>query len=218
MNKKLLFIGFFIIFCMSVFAQKTARNAQVSLFSYDYTFSEDFMDKFKALSANFSINKKDPKLAAEAILARNVFEEIKSSLDKVYGLFVLPENSFLDAAKYDDNGYPQILIQKAIREGNTKFFFKISTRFDFVPLSELPERITAGEYPRVYICIKIYNKFGYEPIQVMEATYYTDKQFVFNADALNGLAYTTKEDAITPEGVMTFKQLIKECTYRAVNR
>lgn len=218
MNRKLFLISIVIFFCASGFAQKTARNAQVSLFSYDYTFSADFIDKFKALSSNFSINKKDPKLAAEAILARNVFEEIKSSLDKVYGLFVLPENSFLDAAKYDDNGYPQILIQKAIREGNTKFFFKISTRFDFVPLTELPERIAPGEYPRVYICIKIYNKFGYEPIQVMEATYYTDKPFSFNAEALSGLEYTTKEEATAADGVMTIKQLIKECTYRAVNR
>jgi len=218
MIKKIFLLCALITVLTTGYAQKTARNAQISLFSYDYTFSSDFMDKFKTLSSNFIINQKDPQLAAEAILARNVFEEIKVSLDKVYGLFVLPENSFQNDAKYDINGYPQILIQKAIREGNSKFFVKIITRFDFVPLSELPERLTEGDYTRVSICIKIYNKYGYEPIQVMEATYYPDAALNFNEDVLDGLEYTNREETKTPEGIMTFKKIIKECIYRAVNR
>ncbi len=218
MGKKLFFLGILILSLANSYAQKTARNAQVSLFSYEYTLSDVFSEQFKTLSNYFDINNKDAALASEAILARNVFEEIKQSLEKVYGLYVLPENSFQDDAKYDANGYPQILIQKAIREGNTKFFFKIITRFDFVPINELPKEIVDGQYPRISICIKIFNKFGYEPIQIMEASYYTNQPFSFTPEKLNGLAYTTLENEKDKPEVVSFKKIIKECTYRAVNR
>jgi hypothetical protein len=215
MKRKLILLIILLGVIYQLQAQKTVRNAQITLFGYDYSFSSAFMDSFSKLSPNFTFKGTGKQNSAEVILARNIYVVVKEQLSKVYNLYALPENSFQKDVKYDENGYPQLLIQKAIKEGTTRFYFKVIASIDNVPVTDLPKECPNGVYPRVNICIKIYNKFGYEPVKVMEGSYYPTKPYAFTPDKLNGLELTKQEEETETPG--SVRNLISEAVYRAVN-
>lgn len=216
MKRKSILLIMFLSIVLQLQAQKTVRNAQITLFSYDYSFSSAFMDNFNKLSSNFTFKGNGKQNPAETILARNIYDVVKEQLSKVYNLSALPENSFQNDVKYDENGFPQILIQKAIKEGTTRFYFKVIASIDNVPVTDLPKDCPDGVYPRVNVCIKVYNKFGYEPVMVKEGSYYSTKPYVFTVDKLNGMELTQKEDEAETPG--SIRNLIAEAVYRAVNQ
>jgi hypothetical protein len=79
-------------------------------------------------------------------------------------------------------------IQKAIKNGVSKFYFKIWTKIEVTSIyDEATEK--ESKYFQMQLTVKLFNKYGYEPIQTMDYTYTAPEKIVVADSLFDGLAF-----------------------------
>lgn len=153
---------------ISVFSQKYSKS-QFTLFSYNLKIDEKIKTELSPLESiiTYKPEKKQDKI--EGMLIHSLFAMISQTLNDSLGVYVLPANSLSDA-RYNEYGYPNISIQRAIKLADTKYFFKINAVIENNTLDAQGKKIEEDIFrPKITITIEIFNKYGYLPIQTSES-------------------------------------------------
>ena len=171
--KKILFIFISFVLSSTIWAQNI-KNKQFTLFNYDLSISNDFVEELAPLES-FIDNVKtynDPgNEKLKAILVHIMYYTLKEKLEQELEIEILPINTFLRSVKYDDYGYPETNIRDAIRKGDSRFYFKAEINLESLTKKmqddspELFEDIDySTTYPQLSINVTVYNNEGIIPI------------------------------------------------------
>jgi hypothetical protein len=187
----------FILLCLilfkTVFAQKYTNN-QFVIFSYSVDIDERVRQELSALERyiNYSPAKNQNKL--DATIIHTFYNTFTKTFVDSLNVFFLSPSSLTDKAKYNAYGYPEILIQKAIRLSDIKYFMKISVSIENSKYDDNGRRLTNDEFlPLVTVSIDIYNKFGYNPIQSAEGQALSTSRVVITPGFLAGMNFVSKD-------------------------
>lgn len=215
-TSRLAFVAIFVsMVVFQVSGQKFAKS-QFTLFNYSLELNEKVKAELSKYESyiKYKTDKDQDKL--EAILYHSVYDVVSKEITDSLGVFILPVNSMSTSAKYNDYGYPQIGIQKALKLGNTKYFFKLIALIDLDAFnndgSKLPENAFR---PKVTITIELYNKFGYLPIQTSEGTASANGVVDLSPEYLAGLNFVDNSQ-LKKTGQEAFVDIIKRATFEAV--
>ncbi len=93
----------------------------------------------------------------------------------------------LGKIKYDDYGYPNTNIQKAIKLADTKYFLKIDASIENNNTeSKKNEDIFK---PKVKITLSIYNKYGFLPLGTSESSATTENAVRISPEFISGMNF-----------------------------
>jgi hypothetical protein len=155
-----------------------------------YSFSFDIDDKVKLeLSPlenyiKFKPDKKQDKITG--MLVHSLYNYTNQFLTDSLSIYILPVNS-LGKIKYDDYGYPNTNIQKAIKLADTKYFLKIDASIENNNTeSKKNEDIFK---PKVKITLSIYNKYGFLPVQTSESSATTENPVRISPEFISGMNF-----------------------------
>ena len=178
------------------------RNKAMVLFDYDLTIYselnpalEKYIDKFPAENNEIRIEKR-----IKAMLYSHLEDRLKMEV----GLDIQPIRSFTNKIKYDNTGFPDISIQRAIKKSNSKVFFEVEieikdnldkgqTEFGKVISSidsvALNDTTNLNPFkPEIQLNFYVYNNFGYLPIEKYEVNVRSNKTYTYdNSIFLNGI-------------------------------
>jgi hypothetical protein len=150
------------------FCQKYAKS-QFTLFSYTYKIDNKVKIELSPLESQIRFNPEKKQDKVEGMMIHSLFYFISKTLADSLEVYILPANSMSDV-KYNEYGYPDINIQKAIKHADTKYYFKIHVVIENYILDEQGKKIIEDIFrPKISISIDIYNKYGYLPIQSSES-------------------------------------------------
>jgi hypothetical protein len=170
--------GYYLIILFALFSIVTnaqnIKNKQFSLFSYNLDISKDFESEIQSLESFIDNIKTYNDLGNEklkAVLIHTTYYYLKENLERELEMEILPINTFMRNVKYDDFGYPDANIRQAIKEGDSRFYFRVDIKLESltkVKKDESPELFEERDYPTVYpslsIEITVYNNEGIIPV------------------------------------------------------
>lgn len=108
----------------SVHAQKY-RKKEVALISFKLSINNDYRSKIETFSSYFNepngknVNRVDNQILYTA------WDLIGEKLRNEVGMLILPLNAYGDKFSYDDYGFPDVGITKAMKKGLSKYYLKI---------------------------------------------------------------------------------------------
>ena len=158
------------------------KNKQLALFYYTLTADQASMAHLNQYKSQFEA---DPKVdPIEKALRYRIFDLVKSRLESEIGLGFLPIESFQSSIDYDKYGFPSGNINKVIRLGNSKLYFKLD-----VTISSASESGNAtGMKPTVSIVLTVFNNKGIIPVDKFQGVGKASDALQTNAALVNGLA------------------------------
>ncbi len=108
----------------SSFAQKY-RKKEVSLISFKLNINSDYRSKIEAFSSYFNEpNNKNANRVDNQIIY-TAWDIIGEKLRNEVGMVILPLDAYGKKFTYDDYGFPDMGIAKAINKGQSKYYLKI---------------------------------------------------------------------------------------------
>ncbi len=159
--------------CLIATASLSAQNytnKQFALINYDLKITDDFRGDLQALEDyinNAEVHNKNADDRLKALIIHHLYYNMTPMLEEKVGMSILPINSFMQEIKYDDFGYPHASISKALRKGDSPFYFKVEMELDSnteekrEKNTDLPGDIT---FPHYTIDITVYNNDGIIPV------------------------------------------------------
>ncbi|MDY6800757.1 MAG: hypothetical protein SVU94_05990 [Bacteroidota bacterium] len=188
-------------------AQKIA-NKQFSLIDYNLEISKDFRNEISELDHFITGIKtyNDPgndKLTA--ILVHTIYFTFKEVIERYLEIEILPINTFMNAVKYDDYGYPKTNIRKALRKGYSQYYFNLKIKIESIDNQQKEDHPKKYEdisykttYPQVTLNMTIYSKDGIIPVYNLIGTAVATKPLQVNEYLLKGFDNTEMD--IAPPG------------------
>jgi hypothetical protein len=179
-------LSFFPLF--GIFCQKYSKS-QFTLFSYNIKIDEKVKIELSPLESiiRFKPDKKQDKI--EGMLIHSLYQMINQVMTDSLGVYILPSNSMSDV-KYNEYGYPNISIQKAIKLADTKYYFKINADIENYILDAQGKKITEDIFrPRLSLTIEIFNKYGYLPLQTSESNAMASAPIKISPEFLAGMNF-----------------------------
>jgi hypothetical protein len=174
MKRKLFVQLFFTIIGLLLFLPASAQRyakSQFTLIAYEYEIDNKVKNDLYPLESYFKYNCEKGQNIIEATLISTVYGIVVQKMDDSLGCNFMPINTFTDKVKYNSYGYPDITIQKAIRLGDTKFYMRIILKVENEETDNEGKKTTEDIIrPKVTITLEIYDKNGFEPIQVIEGS------------------------------------------------
>ena len=167
--KKLILLAACISIAAGVFAQNYT-NKEFALINYDLKITDALREDIQHLDTfmgTVEIHNKNAEDRLKAILIHHLYYNMKPVLERKLDLSILPINSFMQRIRYDEFGYPRASISKALRKGDSPYYFKVEIKLDSQTQEkreqdpELPDKIT---FPQYTIDLTIYNDEGILPI------------------------------------------------------
>jgi hypothetical protein len=167
--KKIILFAFFFAFAASASAQNYT-NKQMALIDYDLKVSKEFREDIQSLQDHIGsaeVHNKDADDRLKALLIHHLYYNMAPRLERELDMSILPINSFMQEVRYDKFGYPRASINRALRKGDSPFYFKLEIALDSKTEEkreekpELPDNIT---FPRFTIDVIIYNDEGMLPV------------------------------------------------------
>jgi len=207
MMKKYLIFLLLLISWVSSNGQKIA-DKQFSLIDYKLEISKDFRNEISELDHFISGIKtyNDPgndKLTA--IFVHIIYFSFKEMIEKDIGIEILPINTFMNAVKYDDYGYPKTNIRKALRKGYSQYYFNLNVKIESIDIEQKKDHPKKYEditykttYPQVTLNMTIYNKDGIIPVYNLTGTAVATNPLQVNEYLLKGFDNTEMD--IAPPG------------------
>jgi hypothetical protein len=219
--KQLFCILFILMLGFSAFAQRYANN-QFIIYSYSIDIDDRVKQELKVFEAQISYNPINKQNKVDAILIHTMYNLITKAFSDSLKIFFLPPHSLTDKAKFNEYGYPEIIIQKAIRLSDTKYFMKIEASIENSKYDEKGKKITENVFvPVVNVSISIYNKFGFNPIQTSEGQSIASKPIVVSPSFIAGMNFVSS-DIETISGEESLKQImdraISDALYGIMNK
>jgi hypothetical protein len=135
----------------------------------------------------FKPEKKQEKI--EGMLIHSLYQMLSQVLTDSLGVYIMTSNS-LSNAKYNEYGYPNISIQRAIKLADSKYFFKINAVVENYILDEQGKKITEDIFrPKISLTIEIFNKYGYLPLQTSESNAVASAPVKISPEYLAGMNF-----------------------------
>lgn len=177
--KKLFVVVFMISFSQFAFSQKRIANEDFSAFKVNVTFSTDFIEKLEPLRSyveGYYFEGQGPD-RMKALIVHNSFMTFKYMTEEQLSIAVLPPDVMGKKVKYDEYGYPDAYVTKAMDLQPSKFFFKLSVNYESMGLKHyyfVDSLLAPGQsvedieknylIPRISITWDVYDKNGQVPI------------------------------------------------------
>lgn len=175
MKRNTLYVLIILFFATSLTVHaQNIKNKQFSLINYDLSISNDFIEEVADLES-FVENIKtfnDPgNEKLKAVFIHTIYYTLKEHLEQELEMEILPINTFMRNVKYDDYGYPKTNIRKALRKGDSKYYFSVDAEIKSLTKDkrdESPELFSSRDYPTVYpelsIEITVFKNEGIIPV------------------------------------------------------
>jgi hypothetical protein len=104
---------------------------------------------------------------------------IEEMLEKEFNMYILPLNTFGKSFSYDQYGYPNININRALRQGTARFYLKVDVIFSQITP---PKEIGFGSSSRTpkdsTETLEIDDSSGFIPEISITVTFFTDKGII----------------------------------------
>jgi hypothetical protein len=203
------------------FSQKYSNN-QFVVFSYALDVDSKVKTELQPLENYIQVRTEKKQTKVDAMLVHSVYKIVTNLLADSLKIFFLPPNSFGNAIKYDDYGYPNIVIQKAIRLSDSKYYIKIDVSIENSKYDEKGKKLQEGLfYPVVNVSLDIYNKFGFNPIQTAEGQAVAVAPINVTSDFIAGLEFVNLDKTVssTNENLMSLiNRAMNEAVYSIIYR
>lgn len=187
-----------IIACENAFAQKY-RKKEVSIISFKLNINNDYRSKVDAYSSYFNEPKNKSANRVDNQIIYTAWDLISEKLKNEVGMILLPLDAYGNKFTYDNYGFPDVGINKALNKGQSKYYVKID--IDFSPEFSA-KYITKSQpdsanqiihlkddeiKPKLTINLTIYSDKGIIPVAncVGEAT--TDEIIVIDKSFFDGI-------------------------------
>ncbi len=202
MNKHLLFLIFVsILLPVDVYSQKF-EGSQFCPIGYNLMVGKDLKSRMAQVYPKLPGNMQNAD-KLEYILTYSFYEILTRELMENLKIYIPPPTIFEDKVKYDQYGFPEVTVQKAIKLSDAKYFFKCQIRVEEAFPTATPQgMVTAG----INIQFTLYSKQGYVPIKNITLSKVMPQAVKAELPLLAGL--TSKE--IMAEGP-TLEELMIEC-------
>jgi hypothetical protein len=144
-------------------------NKQMALIHYDLKISETFREEVRPLSnylQSVEVHNEEARDRLKAVLIHHLYYNLAPRIERQLDISILPINSFMEAVKYDEYGYPKAGISRALRKGDSPFYFKLEVSLESQTEEkkesnpEIPDSVT---FPFFSIDITIFNDEGIIP-------------------------------------------------------
>ncbi len=178
--KKTILTALFLLVTVGIFAQNYA-NKQFALINYNLKITKEIREDLKPLNSyieSAQVHNKEAKDRLKALIVHHLYYNMTPMLEDSLQISILPINSFMQAVKYDPFGYPKASISKAMREGDSPYYFKVEIKLDSKTQErreknpDLAEEVT---FPRYDIDITVYNNEGILPVDRWHGEHQADK-------------------------------------------
>jgi hypothetical protein len=206
------FVGIFV----SSFAQKYTNN-QFIIFSYSLDIDQRVKQELMVFEKYIQFKPVLQQEKIEAVLVHTLYNIVTKTFTDSLNIFFLPPNNLSDKVNYNAYGYPEIVIQKAIRLSDTKYFMKIQASIENSRYNEKGIKISSDNFlPLVNISFDIYNKFGFNPIQSAEGQALAHSPVKINKGFISGMNFISQD--IAPEdGVEPLKKIMERAVIDALH-
>ncbi|MCX7987390.1 MAG: hypothetical protein N2662_10670 [Bacteroidales bacterium] len=216
MTSKNLMIALLLIIGTSIaWSQKYARN-QFVVFSYTTDIDERVKKELSSYQHLINYQPQKKQTAVEAMLVHSFYQIFTKLLEDSLLIYFLPPESMGNKASYTDYGYPDVVIQKAIRLSDVKYFMKIELSIENSKYDEKGNRLTADVFlPVVNVSVSIYNKFGFNPIQTAEGQSVASSPIQVKESFLAGLNFVSPTVKAS-KNEETMRLLFERCALNAL--
>lgn len=165
----------FFIINTQVFAQKY-RNKEVALIAFKVNIDPVYHAKFSEFTHLFREPVKPQQDRIIGHLTADIWDIIKQQLTNDVGMIILPLDAYGEKFSYDQYGFPNTSINRALQKGNSKFYISIdvdiSPEFSskyitktWADTSPQVIQLATNEIkPRVSIKMNIFNDKGIIPV------------------------------------------------------
>ncbi|MEJ5264659.1 MAG: hypothetical protein WHT29_05035 [Bacteroidales bacterium] len=196
-------------------SQKYARN-QFVVFSYTADIDDRVKKELSAYQNLINYQPQKKQTAVEAVLIHSFYQIFTKLLEDSLLIYFLPPESMGNKVSYTDYGYPDVVIQKAIRLSDVKYFMKIELSIENSKYDERGNRLTADVFlPVVNVSVSIYNKFGFNPIQTAEGQSVASAPIQVKESFLAGLNFVSP-NIKAGANEETMKVLLERCAFNAL--
>ena len=202
MNKHLLFLLFIsILLPFSTFSQKF-EGSQFCPIGYNLMAGKDFKLRMAPVYPKLPGNMQNAD-KMEYVLTYSLYEVLTRQLMENLKVYIPPPTIFEDKVKYDQYGFPEVTVQKAIKLSDAKYYFKCQVRVEEAFPTATPQGMVT---PGISILFTLYSKQGYVPIKNVTVNKVMPQAVKADLSLLAGL--TSQE--IVAEGP-TLEELMIEC-------
>mgnify|MGYP006297314311 CR=1 FL=1 len=121
------------IFFAAVASAQNYTNKQFALINYNLKITDAFRSDLKHLDDyihNLEVHNKKAKDKLKAMMIHHLYYNMTPHLERKLEISILPINSFMQEVKYDDYGYPKASIRRAMRKGDSPYYFKAKVVID----------------------------------------------------------------------------------------
>ncbi len=193
------------------------RNKQIVLITFSYTINPQIKLELDALSHLFpevSGKKVDKVIARTKEKSWFLLQEM---LEKETGVYILPLNTYGNAFNYDPYGFPDVNINRAIRVGTSKLYFRVDMTIGYIQAAkesgygtknpDNQNENNLGLIPQVSITITTYSDKGVIPLNKYTGTASAKEPWQINANTLSGFI---NDQPLKPDDTSTLLGLIHE--------
>ena len=196
-------------------AQKYTNN-QFVVFSYTVDIDDRVLQELKTVESSVNYKPIGKQGKIEALIIHTIYNMVTKTFSDSLKIFFLPSNYFGDKVKLNDYGYPDIVIQKAIRLADLKYYMKIKASVNNSKYDVKRKKITDNSFmPVVNLSIDIYNKFGFDPIQSSKGQGMVTKSININNSFLDGMNFASP-DVKVETGTESLERLINKAVYESL--
>jgi len=168
--KKYIILTLLSVFLAVALYGQNIVNKQFTLLNYDLNLTTEFREDLQNLEPFFNsveVHNKDSDDRLKAIMIHHIYYHLKENLEEDLEINILPINTFMQKVKYNDFGYPKTHINKALRVGGSRYYFKLDVTFDSMTEERKkndPKLQGNIIFPHITIDITIYDKNGVIPV------------------------------------------------------
>src|SRR6056297_3343491 len=184
--KKYIILTLLSVFLAVALYGQNIVNKQFTLLNYDLNLTTEFREDLQNLEPFFNsveVHNKDSDDRLKAIMIHHIYYHLKENLEEDLEINILPINTFMQKVKYNDFGYPKTHINKALRVGGSRYYFKLDVTFDSMTEERKkndPKLQGNIIFPHITIDITVYDKNGVIPVDKWHGEKITYKPYEIN--------------------------------------
>lgn len=215
-NKRIMLILVLLGFSVSLTAQNY-RNKQLALISYSYNIHQNIkpqLDEFAYLFPDAQESKADKTIAT---LKNNSWQILKERLEEETSMYILPITAHGNDFKYDEYGFPDMSINRALRKGNSRYYIRVSVTIATLSnkadkgygttvnkdTTQNPKAIPEGSLvPEITIEVTTYTREGILPMQKVVGSAIATEPWVISPSTFDGLKKGEELKLNDPNNIM----------------
>lgn len=186
---------------VNVFAQKY-RNKEVALISFRVNMDPSYHAKFSEYTHLFREPVKPQQDRIIGHLTADIWDIIKQQLTNDIGMIILPIDAYGEKFSYDQYGFPNTSINRALQKGNSKFYISIDVEIGPEFMSKYVTKTSSDSTPqviqlapneikpRITIKMNIYNDKGIIPVANTKGEAIESKVVTLNDKYFDGFVNT----------------------------